>query len=110
MLHSTFDSSFQPNPIQCSVPFALLVLSCPVLSCPDLPLHVHLHLQPTTGLDSAGAFAVMCAVRNLAKSISVICTIHQPAAEIVGMVGRLYDTIVYYSTLIYSNECYGNSC
>ena len=41
--------------------------------------------EPTTGLDSAAAFAVMSTVRQLAKRISVICTIHQPSAEIVLM-------------------------
>jgi ABC-type multidrug transport system ATPase subunit len=39
--------------------------------------------EPTTGLDSAGALAVMHAVRSLSKSITVICTIHQPSIEIV---------------------------
>src|ERR1700730_6979471 len=60
--------------------------------------------EPTTGLDSAGAFAVMAAVRNLAKSISVICTIHQPAAEIVGMFDWLLllrpgGHVVYFSKM-----------
>ena len=41
--------------------------------------------EPTTGLDSAAAFAVMSTVRQLAKKIAVICTIHQPSAEIVLM-------------------------
>lgn len=58
--------------------------------------------EPTTGLDSASAFAVMTAVRKLvsilsvlrsfserthpqARSISVICTVHQPSQEIVSM-------------------------
>jgi ABC-type multidrug transport system ATPase subunit len=39
--------------------------------------------EPTTGLDSAGALAVMHAVRRLSKKISVICTVHQPSMEIV---------------------------
>jgi hypothetical protein len=39
--------------------------------------------EPTTGLDSAGALAVMLAVRKLSDKISVICTIHQPSIEIV---------------------------
>jgi ABC-type multidrug transport system ATPase subunit/ABC-type multidrug transport system permease subunit len=39
--------------------------------------------EPTTGLDSAGALAVMYAVRRLSKKISVVCTIHQPSIEIV---------------------------
>jgi ABC-type multidrug transport system ATPase subunit len=39
--------------------------------------------EPTTGLDSAGALAVMHAVRSLSTSITVICTIHQPSIEIV---------------------------
>jgi hypothetical protein len=34
-------------------------------------------LQPTTGLDSAGAYAVMESVRKLASKISVVCTIPQ---------------------------------
>ena len=39
--------------------------------------------EPTTGLDAPGAFSVMKAVRELAREISVVCTIHQPSAEIV---------------------------
>ncbi len=39
--------------------------------------------EPTTGLDSLGALAVMEAVRKLASTISVVCTIHQPSAEIM---------------------------
>ena len=41
--------------------------------------------EPTTGLDAPGAFSVMKAVRELAKEIAVVCTIHQPSAEIVNM-------------------------
>jgi ABC-type multidrug transport system ATPase subunit/ABC-type multidrug transport system permease subunit len=41
--------------------------------------------EPTTGLDSAAAFAVMTTLRQLAMKIAVICTIHQPSAEIVLM-------------------------
>ena len=41
--------------------------------------------EPTTGLDAPGAFSVMKAVRELAREISVVCTIHQPSAEIVNM-------------------------
>ena len=41
--------------------------------------------EPTTGLDAPGAFSVMKAVQELAREISVVCTIHQPSAEIVSM-------------------------
>ena len=41
--------------------------------------------EPTTGLDAPGALSVMKAVRELAREIAVVCTIHQPSAEIVGM-------------------------
>jgi ABC-type multidrug transport system ATPase subunit/ABC-type multidrug transport system permease subunit len=41
--------------------------------------------EPTTGLDAPGALSVMKAVRELAREIAVICTIHQPSAEIVNM-------------------------
>ena len=41
--------------------------------------------EPTTGLDSAGAFAVMSSVKKLAQEMAVICTIHQPSNEIVHM-------------------------
>lgn len=43
-----------------------------------------------TGLDSAAAYAVMISVRQLAKHISVICTIHQPPAE----VANLFDYVL----------------
>ena len=46
--------------------------------------------EPTTGLDSAAAFAVMFSVRQLARDIGVICTIHQPPAE----VANLFDNIL----------------
>ena len=39
--------------------------------------------EPTTGLDSAGAYAVMSSVKKLAQQMAVICTIHQPSNEIV---------------------------
>lgn len=39
--------------------------------------------EPTTGLDSLGALAVMEAVRKLASTIAVVCTIHQPSSEIM---------------------------
>jgi len=39
--------------------------------------------EPTTGLDSAGAIAVIEAVKRLAQHISVVCTIHQPSASII---------------------------
>jgi ABC-type multidrug transport system ATPase subunit/ABC-type multidrug transport system permease subunit len=41
--------------------------------------------EPSTGLSSASAVAVMEATRRLADRISVICTIHQPSNEIVNM-------------------------
>ena len=41
--------------------------------------------EPTTGLDSAGAYAVMSSVKKLAEQMAVVCTIHQPSNEIVKM-------------------------
>ena len=41
--------------------------------------------EPTTGLDSAGAYAVMSSVKKLAQQMAVVCTIHQPSNEIVHM-------------------------
>ena len=39
--------------------------------------------EPTTGLDSAGAFAVIKTVSKLSERMAVVCTIHQPPIEIV---------------------------
>jgi ABC-type multidrug transport system ATPase subunit len=38
--------------------------------------------EPTTGLDSPSALSVMNAVEELSKNISVLCTIHQPSADV----------------------------
>merc|ERR1719168_365331 len=38
--------------------------------------------EPTTGLDSASAYAVMHCVKRLASDMSVVCTIHQPSKEV----------------------------
>eukprot|EP01084_Bolivina_argentea_P166486 289025_1 len=48
--------------------------------------------EPTTGLDGGAAFAVMNTVRSLADDdkCSVICTIHQPSAEVF----QLFDKIL----------------
>jgi ABC-type multidrug transport system permease subunit len=47
--------------------------------------------EPTTGLDSAGAFAVLSAMQLLAKSkgLTVVCTIHQPSAELAAMFDQI---------------------
>lgn len=42
--------------------------------------------EPTTGLDSAGAYAVMSAVHTLSKHMAVVCTVHQPSMELTKMV------------------------
>ena len=39
--------------------------------------------EPTTGLDSAGAYAVIKTVSKLSERMAVVCTIHQPPIEIV---------------------------
>jgi ABC-type multidrug transport system ATPase subunit len=49
------------------------------------------YLEPTTGLDSAIAYEVMSAVRNLAnQNRTVICTIHQPSP----MTYMLFDKLL----------------
>ena len=48
--------------------------------------------EPTTGLDSAGAFAVLTSMQLLAQGqgMTVVCTIHQPSAELALM----FDNII----------------
>eukprot|EP00941_MAST-03F_sp_MAST-3F-sp1_P000482 g482.t1 len=41
--------------------------------------------EPTTGLDSASAFAVLSSVRSVCENKAVLCTIHQPALELFNM-------------------------
>mmetsp|Transcript_12304 Transcript_12304/g.28810 ORF Transcript_12304/g.28810 Transcript_12304/m.28810 type:complete len:687 (+) Transcript_12304:94-2154(+) len=46
--------------------------------------------EPTTGLDSFGAFQVMRSVKALADSgCTVICTVHQPSSEIFALIDRV---------------------
>ena len=59
-----------------------------------MPLHplIHAHLQPrlllfldepTTGLDSQSAWAIVSFLRSLAEvGQAILCTIHQPSAEL----------------------------
>ena len=46
--------------------------------------------EPTTGLDSAGAYAVMSAVHTLSKHMAVVCTVHQPSMELT----KMFDDIL----------------
>ena len=46
--------------------------------------------EPTTGLDSAGAYAVMSAVHTLSKHMAVVCTVHQPSLELT----KMFDDIL----------------
>ena len=46
--------------------------------------------EPTTGLDSAAAYAVMSAIHTLSRHMSVICTVHQPSMELT----RMFDDIL----------------
>ena len=46
--------------------------------------------EPTTGLDSAGAYAVMSAVHTLSKHMAVVCTVHQPSMELT----KMFDDII----------------
>ena len=41
--------------------------------------------EPTTGLDSGSAVSVMQSVRETCKGKAVICTIHQPSAEVFAL-------------------------
>ena len=45
--------------------------------------------EPTTGLDSAGAYAVIATVNKLSQHMAVVCTIHQPPIEIVNMFSQI---------------------
>jgi ATP-binding cassette subfamily G (WHITE) protein 2 (SNQ2) len=46
--------------------------------------------EPTTGLDSQSAWAIMTFLRTLAKSgTAILCTIHQPSAELFQQFDRL---------------------
>jgi len=53
-------------------------IACEVVMEPDL---IFLD-EPTTGLDSASARNVIDVVKDLSKDVAVVCTIHQPSAEI----------------------------
>ena len=46
--------------------------------------------EPTTGLDSAGAYAVMSAIHTLSKHMAVVCTVHQPSTELT----KMFDDIL----------------
>ena len=46
--------------------------------------------EPTSGLDSQSAWAIMAFLRDLADSgLSILCTIHQPSAELFQVFDRL---------------------
>ena len=46
--------------------------------------------EPTSGLDSQSAWAIMAFLRKLADSgLSILCTIHQPSAELFQVFDRL---------------------
>lgn len=47
--------------------------------------------EPTSGLDGQSAFAIIQLLRRLADSgQAIVCTIHQPAAELMGIFDELY--------------------
>lgn len=47
--------------------------------------------EPTSGLDGQSAFSIIQLLRRLAKSgQAIVCTIHQPAAELIEMFDELY--------------------
>src|SRR5690606_9020761 len=63
-----------------------LSIGVEIINLPDL---IFLD-EPTTGLDSAIAFEVMAAVRNLAnQNRTVICTIHQPSPQTFDLFDKL---------------------
>ena len=46
--------------------------------------------EPTSGLDSQSAWAIMAFLRSLADNgLSILCTIHQPSAELFQVFDRL---------------------
>jgi ATP-binding cassette subfamily G (WHITE) protein 2 (SNQ2) len=46
--------------------------------------------EPTTGLDSQSAWGIVSFLRTLAKSgTAILCTIHQPSAELFQQFDRL---------------------
>ncbi|OSX63435.1 hypothetical protein POSPLADRAFT_1074039 [Postia placenta MAD-698-R-SB12] len=61
--------------------------------------------EPTSGLDSQSAWAIVCFLRTLADSgQSIVCTIHQPSAELFEQFDRLLllrkgGQIVYFGDL-----------
>ena len=47
--------------------------------------------EPTSGLDGQSAYAIIQLLRQLANSgQAIVCTIHQPAAELIAMFDELY--------------------
>lgn len=59
--------------------------------------------EPTTGLDSISALAVAQIANRLSKTIPVICTIHQPSAEVFSMFNWLLllkpgGSVAYFGT------------
>ena len=75
--------------------------------------------EPTTGLDSAGAYAVMSAVHTLSKHLAVVCTVHQPSMELTGMFDDILimkdgGEVVYFGAMTglvtYCAECGLGEC